>query len=370
MIQSTPFCNVNCQYCYLGDRRNRSRMSEATLRRITEAFVESQARRKTLPITWHAGEPLVLPIDWYDRAHRILSEVPHPERLELCFQTNGTLLTPEWAAFFSRDPRIRIGLSIDGPDFIHDRRRKTRNGSGTHARIMRGVQFLRAAKVPFHCIAVVTDDTLDHPDEFFRFFAELKPLSLGLNPEELEGAHRQSSMFGATQEVRYRRFLRRFIDLYLKEPAFRVRELDRAESWLRLPDPETLRSAPGNSVNQAWQVISFDWEGNVHTFAPELLGVDVPGVGPHLGNIHQQSLEAIAKTERFDRLRRQIELGRERCRAECFYFSACRGGSPVNKWFEKGSFASSETSFCRLTVQASLDEYVSARLEQRGADGR
>lgn len=364
ILQGTPFCNLDRRYCYLGDRSDRSSMSEATLRRIGALLASLRPRSSPTPVIWHAGEPLVLPVRWYERAHRILSEGAGADRLQFGFQTNGTLIDRPWVDFFQSDPSIQVGISIDGPAFIHDARRKSRRGEGTHERVMRGVRRLRDGGIPFHCIAVVTDAALDHPDEFFEFFAELGATALGLNPEELEGANLGSSMSGLAQEARYRRFLRRLTELHLRHPSFQVREFARVEAQVERSGPSTSSaSLAGNRMTIPWRLISFDWQGNVHTFAPELLGVGLPGVGPALGNVHRQRLEDIAHTSGFERLRNQIERGRRRCSETCAYYPFCGGGSPANKWFEHQSLEVAETVHCRLAIQAPLDEYLSARLE-------
>jgi uncharacterized protein len=59
-----------------------------------------------------------------------------------------------------------------------------------------------------------------------------------------------------------------------------------------------------------------------------------------------------------------IAAGIERCRRTCPYFAFCGGGAPANKYFENGSFDSTETLFCRLSKQAVLD-VVLDKLERR-----
>ena len=43
------------------------------------------------------------------------------------------------------------------------------------------------------------------------------------------------------------------------------------------------------------------------------------------------------------------------CREQCRYFGFCGGGPPGNKFFENGTFASTETLFCRLHKKAAMD---------------
>jgi uncharacterized protein len=59
----------------------------------------------------------------------------------------------------------------------------------------------------------------------------------------------------------------------------------------------------------------------------------------------------------------EIQAGVRRCRESCAYFAFCGGGAPVNKYFENGSFDSTETLFCRLSKQAVLD-VVLGKLER------
>ena len=57
---------------------------------------------------------------------------------------------------------------------------------------------------------------------------------------------------------------------------------------------------------------------------------------------------------------RDIDAGVEMCRESCQYFSVCGGGEPVNKLAENGSFASTETMYCRLTKMRTTDLVLDA----------
>ena len=62
------------------------------------------------------------------------------------------------------------------------------------------------------------------------------------------------------------------------------------------------------------------------------------------------------------------------CREGCEYFSVCGGGEPVNKLAENGRFASTQTTYCRMTkmratdlVLDALERVQPARLDLKGA---
>ena len=67
---------------------------------------------------------------------------------------------------------MKIGVSLDGPDFIHNIHRKTRTGLGSHASTMGGIKLLQQNQLDFQVIAVLTATSLDYPDEIFQFFRE------------------------------------------------------------------------------------------------------------------------------------------------------------------------------------------------------
>lgn len=74
ILQPSSFCNLDCAYCYLPDRANRSRMSMATLAATLHKLARSPLPGRQLSIVWHAGEPMAVPIDWYETAFALVRE--------------------------------------------------------------------------------------------------------------------------------------------------------------------------------------------------------------------------------------------------------------------------------------------------------
>jgi uncharacterized protein len=102
VVQPTPFCNIDCSYCYLPARHHRRRMSAATIGRVAEVVCGSRYVRDRLTVVWHAGEPLVLPIDYYREAFAIFAAFERPGfHIAQDFQTNGTLLDDVWIQFIA-----------------------------------------------------------------------------------------------------------------------------------------------------------------------------------------------------------------------------------------------------------------------------
>jgi uncharacterized protein len=119
-----------------------------------------------------------------------------------------------------------------------------------------------------------------------------------------------------------------------------------------------------NQLATPFAITSMDWTGNIATFSPELLGLKSALYDDFiLGNINRDRLTELADRPLLHRMRADIDTGVAMCRESCEYFSVCGGGEPVNKLFENGSFASTETTYCRMTKQRVTD-LVLDRLER------
>src|SRR5580704_3268091 len=123
IVQPTPFCNIQCDYCYLPDRDSAARLERDTFRELLEKVFASGLVGETLSVVWHAGEPLVLPPSYYADLFQAIDQLSIPRsRLRHSVQTNGMLISEPWCDFI-RQESINLGLSIDGPAFLHDRHR-------------------------------------------------------------------------------------------------------------------------------------------------------------------------------------------------------------------------------------------------------
>ena len=100
VIQPTPFCNINCSYCYLPNRHSKAVVSRETLSNLFSQVFASGWVDGFLSVVWHAGEPMVLPIEFYREAFRIVDALkPAGVSVGHSFQTNGMLIDDAWCDF-------------------------------------------------------------------------------------------------------------------------------------------------------------------------------------------------------------------------------------------------------------------------------
>ena len=189
ILQPTPFCNINCSYCYLPQRSDRTTLNIDQLQQVFEKLVTFPTISKRTTVVWHAGEPLVLGAQYYDAAFTRIRECCPPDlQIDHAFQTNGMLVDDAWCDLFRRW-KVGVGVSIDGPKHINDAYRKTRSGKGTFDKTVAGIHRLKQNNIPFYVISVLTRAALEDPDGLFALYHELGIRDVGFNIEEQEGIH-------------------------------------------------------------------------------------------------------------------------------------------------------------------------------------
>ncbi len=362
ILQASPFCNIDCDYCYLGNRSSTTRMTLDTVSRIAAFLCTAAISADPLSVVWHAGEPLAVPLEFYEATFASLQANCMRPALAHNFQTNGTLIDAEWCRFFKRWS-VRIGVSLDGPKEIHDTHRIDRAGRGTFDRTMQGIEHLKNAEVPFSMLCVVTEDMLGQADLMWDFWESLGVAYVGINVEEVEGANLRSTLSKSADMDKVRLFFARLAERQASSKTLRVRELDDMRRHLTAPPGGEVQRA----MNRAGSIINIDTGGNISTFSPELLGLQDTRYGTFTwGNVHRDSWATLTANPNFRKAHGDILAGIEQCRRICEYFTVCGGGDPSNKLAENGTFDSAETQYCRLHVKAVADVVIDSLERELG----
>jgi uncharacterized protein len=367
VLQPTPLCNLDCTYCYLPNRKSNARMSFEVVEAAVRAAVDSPFTGDQFTILWHAGEPTVLRPKWYLEAFERIERLTRGRLVVThSFQTNGTRIDDAWLEIFKRRD-VRVGVSYDGPAFLHDARRVRWDGSGTHAEVRRGMQRLKEAGVPFHVIAVVTGATLRNAAAFHEDVLSLGATQIGLNFEEQEGANAATSLDVHDVEAGAKQFFAGLLERVRVRtaqglPTPRLREADSLGSLLLRGTRQHFERF-GTQENEAFRIVSVAHDGSFSTWSPELLDQRKPdGTDFVLGNVLRDSFEAVHRSHRYRELDGEIRRGRVACATSCPYFEVCGGGSPSNKLAELGRLDGTQTRHCRITRQV-LSEVVLEALE-------
>jgi uncharacterized protein len=361
VVQPTPFCNINCTYCYLPHRNDRSVIAQSTVRNLFAKLFASGWAAPHVNVIWHAGEPMVMPIAFYRQAFETIERLrPEYVCVTHSIQTNGMLITPAWCDFLA-EWKIDVGVSIDGPRHLHDQKRVTRSGRGTFDKTVAGVRMLRQREIPFHTISVLSRASLDAADEMYEFFVSEGIQDVCFNVEESEGQHVSDMLAVNDVRQRFRGFLARFWQLARASDRVKyVREVDTMIHAIFRPNDAPFR----NQQVEPLAMMNVDCLGNVSTFSPELLGYKNADYNDFvIGNINTDSMQQIRDSSALAAMQRDIDAGVDACRKTCEYFSVCGGGAPMNKLSENGSFRTAQTVFCSLIQIAAADLVLSSARE-------
>ena len=181
-------CNLDCHYCYY--------LQKESLYPQTQSFrmagrpaggVHRPADRQIAPTPeinffWHGGEPTLLGLDYYRNIVELQRKHQPPgRRITNGIQTNGVLLNDDWCRFFAAE-QFAVGLSLDGPQALHDAYRVTKGQKPTHKQVMQGYRLLRQHKLPVDLLCVVHAENVKYPLEVYRFFKDIKAQYLSFIP--------------------------------------------------------------------------------------------------------------------------------------------------------------------------------------------
>lgn len=334
-----PICNLDCKYCFYLEKEKLYpgtsdwRMAPDVLESYIRQYIEAQDAG-TITFAWQGGEPTLLGVDFFRTVVQLEQKYANGKRIENAFQTNGILLDDEWGEFLG-DNEFLVGLSLDGPDELHDRYRVDKGGQPTFRRVMRGLGFLKKHGVEFNTLTVVQRDNSYHPLEVYEFlkeagsgFMQFIPIvereAAGGSGLRLVAPGAEAKVSGwSVEPLQYGRFLSRIFDEWVENDVGRVfvQLFDVAlEMWCGLPASlcvfrETCGSAM--AIEHNGDLYSCD-----HFVYPE----------NRLGNIMQQPLASMVASPE------QVKFGRDKldtlpryCR-ECDVRFACNGECPKHRF--------------------------------------
>ncbi|MFD2670320.1 anaerobic sulfatase maturase [Marinicrinis sediminis] len=317
-------CNLACDYCYF-DGCNGLDMEKV---RIQESILES-FMQQYMPLTsgvasfaWQGGEPMLAGLDFFKRVVDLqMTYAPPHTTLNNAIQTNGTLITDEWAQFF-KHYRFLVGVSLDGSRMIHNKRRPFGSGAGSYDAVMKGLEVLRRHQVDFNVLTVIHEDNVDKADELMDFYeregldyVQFIP-AMNFKAQETEKA---GDYLISPQQ--YGDFLCRTFDRWLQNgrPQRSVRQFDNLLS-------QTLNHPAELCTHRARCPLSLVIESNGDVFPCDFFMDE----GNRLGNLKTDALTALLDSTPYAEFLSLKSRLPDAC-MNCEYLSQCHGGCPRNR---------------------------------------
>ena len=171
-----PICNLDCDYCFYLEKEklypNNENwiMPENVLEKYTKEYISSQ-KVSEIVFSWQGGEPTLLGIDFFKKAIAFQNKYPNGKKILNTFQTNGILLNDNWCHFLSEN-NFLVGLSIDGPEEIHDKYRKLKGEQQSFEKVYSAMKLLKKYNVEFNTLTCVQKDNSNKAKEVYNFLKE------------------------------------------------------------------------------------------------------------------------------------------------------------------------------------------------------
>ena len=169
-------CNLDCNYCYYRDKADiynnaMPLMSDELLEIYIKQYIEG-ASQQNISFCCHGGEPLMAGLAFFRKAVELQKKYAGDKVIENTLQTNGILVNDEWCSFFA-DNNFLVGLSLDGPEDIHNAFRRDCGGAPTFSRVMKAVEMFARAGVDFNILATVNKRSEGRGAEVYKFLRSL-----------------------------------------------------------------------------------------------------------------------------------------------------------------------------------------------------
>lgn len=329
-------CNMRCKYCYYLDKaalynNHQPQMSDELLENYIRANIEGN-NSPVIAFAWHGGEPLLAGKEFFRKAVALQQKYAEGRTVENSIQTNGLLVDDEWCAIF-RDNNFLVGVSIDGPESIHDAHRVDAGGQPTFARVMRGIEKLYRNRVEYNTLTTINIHSEGRGAEVYNFlrgisvFMQFLPVAELLCDGRIQSPEAQKADIApwSVSARGFGEFMCDIFDIWVKKDVGRryVQLFDATLALMVGVQPsvcslcETCGS--GLTVEHNGDVYCCD-----HFVYPEY----------KIGNIHTDRLADLAYCDRqfeFGVAKRAL-LPRE-CR-HCKFYNLCHGECPKHRFID------------------------------------
>jgi uncharacterized protein len=175
-------CDLSCDYCYMYTMADQSwreqpramsgQTADLTARRIAE---HAQAHAlDSVALILHGGEPLLAGRELITRLVTATREAAGPRvTINASVQTNAVGLSDTYLRLFD-ELGVRVGVSVDGDAYAHDRHRRYANGRGSYLAVAAALDRLR--KFPdLYAGLLCTIDLRNNPVQTYEALVDFGP---------------------------------------------------------------------------------------------------------------------------------------------------------------------------------------------------
>ena len=343
-----PVCNLNCEYCFYLEKQalfgpgEQYRMPDRVLCAFIANYISSQAT-PVVEFVWQGGEPTLLGIEFFKRVVNLQKPFLKKKTITNSLQTNGAQLTEKWCLFLKKHD-FMVGISLDGPQEIHDRYRRDRKGNGSFDKVMQGLRLLQKHKVEYNVLACVARETAGNGLDVYRFLRDQGVEFIQFTPvvERIPDARsRQHGLRLASPAMldgeetpvevcpwsvipeQYGDFLIDIYEEWVRHDVGKIFVMNfewALNAWIGNPSPVCIHA------EQCGSSLVLEHNGDIyacdHCVYPEY----------RLGNVLDEALPVLVERSRQSGFGVSKEIALPRWCRECDVLAACRGGCPKHRF--------------------------------------
>lgn len=337
-------CNYECEYCFYLEKddilgKKPAKMPDEILESFIDKYISAQ-NNGVVEFVWHGGEPTLLGISYFKKIVTLQNKHKNNKTIRNTIQTNGSKIDEEWCRFFY-DNKFLVGLSLDGPQHIHDMYR-TRGGQGTFSEVMAALSLLKKYNVDYNILACVPESYTVHAKEIYNFFKSIGIKHIQFSPvveykaskqERENGFHFSSEIIFTSNNLApkttdwsisgmsYGKFLCEIFDVWVRNDVGNI-FVSNFENALTQhvgnPSPNCIHA------KKCGKSLTVETNGDIyfcdHVTYPE----------SKLGNIFSGSFYEMDSD--LPELNKESQLSK-RCK-QCNYLHLCNGGCPKHRIFD------------------------------------
>lgn len=359
LISVSNSCNNACGYCYLGCNKNAAKKEikladvEIIITKYAEYLKKYPPEERFLTIILHGGEPLLRDISFFEEIVKIEHKISKKFSISINngIETNGRLLDQAWCDFF-RTNNFSVGLSLDGPKFVQDIHRKTKEGKSSFDETHNAIKLLEKNKVDYSIISVITNQNYLYHKQMIDFFSELK----NLRYIDFLPCYNPDGLIEYLSPENYAGFLTNTFDYWIESgniTKLRIRFFD--DLILKIYGKIAKNTPIGCEVmGRCGEIQYIDEEGNLYPCCTLPINSRTRMI-----NLISGTLEKGIFSKNYQDFQKDFNNLHKDC-INCNLLNLCRGGCAVRRFYHPGKESDGKDYYCsaRRKIIAKIIDFL------------
>ncbi len=361
LISVTNSCNNSCAYCYLGCNKNLAKKEiklgdvEIIITKYAEYLKKYPPEERFLTIMWHGGEPLLRGIPFFEKLMEIEDKISKKFSISINngIETNGRLLNQNWCDFFMANDFF-VGLSLDGPEFVQDIHRKTREGKSSFDETYKAIELLEKNKIDYSVISVITNQNYLYYKQMVDFFSKLK----GLRYADFLPSYDPEGLIEYLSPENYAIFLTNTFDYWAESgniAKLRIRFFD--DIILKISGKVAGNTPIGCEImGRCGEIQYVDEEGNLYPCCALPLNFKM-----QMTSLISGTLEKGILSKNYQNFQKDFNNLHKDC-INCNFIKFCRGGCAARRFYHPGKEGDGRDYYCsaRRKIIARIINFLEA----------